>query len=86
MAVPIVLALHGAWRARHDIRGDVLLGCAAGLIAADVQGTLEWVARQTVMGYLYWGVAALVYEMARDVRRHSAEARPTNDAADARSL
>jgi O-antigen ligase len=78
MAAPLVLALRGAWRARGDIRGDILAGCAAGMVALYAQSLLEWVARQTVMGYLYWGVAALVYALWRDVAHGSGVAVETS--------
>lgn len=66
-AVPIVLAARGAILARNDIRGDVLLGCFGGMVALSALSVLEWVARQTVMGYMYWGVAALVFALHRHI-------------------
>ena len=36
------------------------------MVALYAQSQLEWVARQTVMQYLYWGVAALVYALSRE--------------------
>jgi len=67
MAVPIVLAVRGAFLARRDVRGDVLLGCFGGMVALSALSVLEWVARQTVMGYMYWGLAALVFALHRHI-------------------
>ncbi len=58
-AAPWWTALRGAWRMRGDVRGDVLLGCLAGLSVTYLQGLYEWVARQTPMTYLYFGLLGL---------------------------
>lgn len=58
---PLWTALKGAWRARDDIRGDVMLGAAAGMLAMHVHGTAEWIARQAPMMYLFFMVAGMVY-------------------------
>ena len=52
-------ALKGTLRMRGDIRGDVILGCFAGLTAMYVHGNFEWVARQTPMTYLFFAVAGM---------------------------
>ncbi len=46
--------------ARDDVRRDVLLGAAVGLVTMYLQGLLEWVARQPVQMYLFFVVLALV--------------------------
>lgn len=45
---------------RKDIEGEIGLGIAAGLMITYLQGFAEWIARQTNMSYLFWGLAALV--------------------------
>lgn len=52
-------ALKGSLRMRGDIRGDVILGCFAGLTVMYLHGSIEWVARQTPMTYLFFGVAGI---------------------------
>jgi hypothetical protein len=38
----------------RGVRGDIALGMAAGLFVTYVQGTAEWIARQTPMSYGFW--------------------------------
>ena len=52
-------AAKGALRMRGDVRGDVILGCLAGLTVMYIHGSIEWVARQTPMTYLFFAVAAM---------------------------
>jgi len=80
MGTPLLIAAWGAMRLR-DIRGDILLGCAGGMIALLAQSTLEWVARQTVMGYLFWGIAALTYALHRQTVAVRASVPPRSAAA-----
>jgi O-antigen ligase len=51
----------------RGIRGDIALGIAAGLFVTYVQGTAEWIARQTAMSYCFWIFAAMLSALA--VRR-----------------
>ncbi|MBK8171126.1 MAG: O-antigen ligase family protein [Sandaracinaceae bacterium] len=67
LAVPLYLAGKYAWKARDDVRGDVLLGCFAGLFAMYAQGTLEWAARQTPLIYMYFIFAGFVAVLARQL-------------------
>lgn len=57
---PTWTAFLGAYRLRGNIRGDILLGCAAGTAAMHVHGLAEWIARQMPMMYLFWTVAAII--------------------------
>lgn len=77
LAIPLTLALHGAMRFKKDIRGDVLLGCAGGLIATYIQNKAEWIMRQTVMSYLFFFMLAIIVAMwrqGRDVARRASYA------------
>jgi O-antigen ligase len=44
---------------KPDGRGDIAVGIVAGLIVTYMQGTAEWIARQTNMSYLFWLFAAI---------------------------
>lgn len=46
-------------RAR-GVRGEIALGTAAGLFVTYVQGTAEWIARQTPMSYGFWLFAGML--------------------------
>ncbi|HZF53832.1 MAG TPA: O-antigen ligase family protein [Polyangiaceae bacterium] len=46
-------------RAR-GVRGEIALGMAAGLFVTYVQGTAEWIARQTAMSYGFWLFAGML--------------------------
>lgn len=67
LSVPLYLAGRAAWRARSDVRGDVMLGCFAGLLAMYAQGTLEWAARQTPLVYMFFTFAGLVAVLSREL-------------------
>jgi hypothetical protein len=69
IAAPLYTAVRGAIRFRHDVRGDVLLGCAAGMAAMHVHGLAEWIARQSSVMYLFWTVAGLAAGMSRQAER-----------------
>jgi len=63
----------------RGVRGDVALGMAAGLFVTYVQGTAEWIARQTAMSYGFWLFAGTLsaftaLEMAEMARARSARA------------
>jgi hypothetical protein len=65
----------------RGVRGDIALGMAAGLFVTYVQGTAEWIARQTPMSYGFWlfagALSALTAtEMAR-ARSEKAAALPS---------
>jgi O-antigen ligase len=66
---PLWDALRGALRRGNGIRGDVLLGCAAGMTVMAIHGTAEWVARQTRVTYLFWIVVGLTAALYRQVTR-----------------
>jgi hypothetical protein len=65
MATPPIVALRASVRARHDVRGDVLVGLAVGLVLMDFQGKLEWAFRQTTLSYLFWIIAAVIAGLSR---------------------
>jgi hypothetical protein len=66
MMAPMILAVVGARRHKGTIRADVLIGCFAGLAAMSIQGTAEWIARQSPMSYLFWIVAGIVWTLAKE--------------------
>lgn len=68
---PIVVGARWLRRWRADPRGDVILGCTAGLIVTAGQGVLEWLSRQTVMGYLIWIQMVLILALVRQLRERS---------------
>ncbi len=70
IAVPWFWALRGAMLGKGDIRGDVLLGCFAGLSAMYLQGMLEWIARQIQMQYLFFMAAGLIATLYRQIREN----------------
>jgi O-antigen ligase len=76
IAAPFYTAVRGAFRLRHDVRGDVLLGCAAGMAAMHVHGVAEWIARQPSMMYLFWIVAGMAAAMSRRAERKLTGPRP----------
>lgn len=75
IAMPWWTAVRGAFRYKGDIRGDILLGCAAGMTVMHIHGTAEWIARQTSMMYLFWTVAGLTAAMSRSAERAREHAR-----------
>ncbi len=62
---PLALAISGTLRAGDTARGAVLLGCAAAFSTSYLQGTLEWLSRQSAFAYLYFMLAALVAALHR---------------------
>ena len=42
------------------VRGDIALGLVAGLVVTYMQGTAEWIMRQTTFSYAFWLVAAMI--------------------------
>jgi O-antigen ligase len=46
--------------ARRGLRGEIALGVVAGLTVTYVQGTAEWILRQSTMSYAFWLFAAIV--------------------------
>jgi O-antigen ligase len=64
---PLFQALWHGLRARHDVRGDVLIGLGIGLCLLYFQGKLEWALRQTAPSYLFWNVVGLVAALSRAV-------------------
>ena len=58
----LLLAIHfDAIRATKlkGVRGDIALGVVAGLTVTHLQGTAEWIMRQTGFGYAFWTYAAI---------------------------
>ncbi len=45
---------------RRGLRGEIALGIVAGLTVTYVQGTAEWILRQSTMSYAFWLFAAIV--------------------------
>ncbi len=68
LAVVYWAALRAFIAGRRDYRGQLAVGCLAGLTVMYLQGTLEWVARQTVQSYLFWIVAVIAYALLEDIR------------------
>lgn len=83
LAVIIVAAMRAA--TIRDIRGDIALGITAGLAVTYIQGTAEWVARQTRMSYAFWLLAALVSGLLAMRARERARATAQVGARDATS-
>lgn len=67
LGAPVVTALRAGLRARRDVRGDVLIGFAVGLLLLYAQGTLEWALRQTTLSYLFWTIAGVIDGLARQL-------------------
>jgi hypothetical protein len=65
IAAPFWTAVRGAFRFKDDVRGDVLLGCAAGMATMHVHGLAEWIARQSSIVYIFWTVVGLTAAMSR---------------------
>jgi O-antigen ligase len=72
LAAPFALALRTAFSARKDIRGDLLLGAAAGLLVTYVQGKAEWIGRQTgmlaLLAVMFGVIGALGNAVQREAR------------------
>lgn len=83
IAAPWWTAVRGALRLKGDVRGDILLGCAAGMTAMHIHGLAEWIARQTSVMYLFWTVAGLAAAMTipgvRDSLRYSPDHSPCSN-------
>ena len=75
LSVVYVCALRAFAAGRRDYRGQLAMGCLAGLTVMYMQGTLEWVARQTVQSYLFWIVAVLAYALLEDLKAWPAPGR-----------
>lgn len=65
--VPLVSAFRWAYRARRDLRGDVLLGLGVGLVLLYMYSLFEWVWRITPVMYVYWMVVAVIASLARQL-------------------
>ncbi len=77
LALLLVILVTAVRLARlRGLRGDIALGIAAGLFVTYVQGTAEWIARQTPMSYGFWIFAAMLSALA--AKRVTAEASPAN--------
>jgi hypothetical protein len=59
MLVVILMTAARAAAAR-GVRGDIALGIAAGFVVTYIQGTAEWIARQTPMSYAFWTLTAIL--------------------------
>ena len=66
--VPLASALWYGLRARHDRRGDVLLGLGVGLIAFYAHGFFEWVWRLTGVSYVYFTIIGIVAVLTRQIK------------------
>jgi len=58
LAAVLLSAIRSA--VRPGLVGDIALGIVAGLVVTYVQGTEEWIARQTPMSYCFWLFAAMI--------------------------
>lgn len=54
----LVAAIRAA--ALRGVRGELALGIAVGLTVTYVQGTAEWILRQSTMSYAFWLLAAII--------------------------
>ena len=50
---------------------DILAGALVSLLLACLQGTLEWIARQTAMSYLFYFTIAIIAALAHTGRRRA---------------
>lgn len=75
LAVVFVPSVRALFAARRDFRGQLAMGCVAGLFVMYLQGSLEWIARQTVQSYLFWTVGVFGYALWRDAKRYPGRAR-----------
>jgi O-antigen ligase len=64
---PLVSAFRWAYRARRDLRGDVLLGLGVGLLVFYVHSLFEWAWRITAVTYVYWMTVAIVASLTRQL-------------------
>jgi O-antigen ligase len=53
---------------RNGVRGEVALGILVGLTLTYIQGTAEWIFRQSTMSYAFWLVAAIVVGLTHSSR------------------
>jgi O-antigen ligase len=65
--VPLASALWYGLRARHDRRGDVLLGLGVGLIVFYTHGFFEWVWRLTEVSYVYFTIIGIIAVLTRQI-------------------
>jgi hypothetical protein len=70
LAVVFVPSVRAVVSGRRDFRGQLAMGCVAGLFVMYLQGSLEWIARQTAQSYLFWTVGVFGYALWRDVQRY----------------
>ena len=71
MAAPLVRALAGVgrhWRT-PSVRGDLLLGLAAGILVTYLHSTLEWALRITPISQVLWILYGLIAAIARPASR-----------------
>ncbi|MBW2463596.1 MAG: O-antigen ligase family protein [Deltaproteobacteria bacterium] len=73
IATPWWTAAWGALRSKGDVRGAVMLGCAAGMTVMHAHGVAEWAARQSSLMYIFWTIAGLAAAMSRSVKRAPGE-------------
>lgn len=64
VALPLLSALRGALTDRRTLRGDLMVGFAAGIGAALMQSNLEWALRMTQVGNVFWVMVALTGALA----------------------
>ncbi len=62
-------ALRGA--TRPGLRGEIALGIVVGLTVTYVQGTAEWILRQSTMSYAFWLFAAIVVGLSHSAKEAS---------------
>ncbi|NRA33437.1 MAG: O-antigen ligase family protein [Polyangiaceae bacterium] len=56
---PLLAAARGAWRERHTVYGDLLVGLATAFALVLAQSTLEWTLRMTQVGNVFWVLAGM---------------------------
>ncbi len=59
-------ALRGA--TRPGLRGEIALGIVVGLTVTYVQGTAEWILRQSTMSYAFWLFAAIIVGLSHSTK------------------
>ncbi len=62
-------AIRAVVLSRRDYRGQLAMGCLAGLSVMYVHGLLEWIARQTIQSYLFWTVAVVSFALLKSAER-----------------
>jgi hypothetical protein len=74
---PVVTAFRWAYKARRDLRGDILLGLGVGLILMYLHSLYEWAWRITPVTYVYFMTVAAVAALSRQLEAERSSRRVT---------